>query len=302
MTAAHCIALDASFTVVVGRHNLTDTTVGDDVTKSKKIPHPQYDIRVSDDYDVALVFLSRPTTADVDVLQINTDHSLPAVGAAGVYLGWGEIDTDRTTLNISETLREVWVYAISNEQCEASAGIVDGTNVTDSYDGLITSNMVCTHAKDKDSCQKDSGGPLILRGEDARGDIQIGIASWGIACASKIFPGVAARCSSVYSWIEDTICKNSNAPGPNFECSNIANDNSGIIGVEAGPDNVVDDNGIEANTFVGDDNGVTGIEMSGLDNIFEGDRMRSVATNTQSGNALSIVMFALFCTLHYNII
>ena len=73
-------------------------------------------------------------------------------------------------------------------------------------------------------------------------------------------------------------------------------DNNGIIAVESGPDNVVDDNGIEikANTYVGDDNGVTGIEMSGLDNIFDGDRMRSVATNIQSRNALSIAMFALF--------
>ena len=109
------------------------------------------------------------------------------------YLGWGEIDSDMATVNISATLREAETHVISNEQCEASEGIVDGTDSTASYNGLITDNMLCTFSVDKDSCQKDSGGPLISRGDDTSTDIQVGVASWGISCASDVFPGVAAR-------------------------------------------------------------------------------------------------------------
>ena len=32
----------------------------------------------------------------------------------------------------------------------------------------------------RDSCQTDSGGPLILKGDAATEDLQIGVSSWGI--------------------------------------------------------------------------------------------------------------------------
>ncbi|KAL7543821.1 hypothetical protein ACHAXR_013141 [Thalassiosira sp. AJA248-18] len=219
LTAAHCVVFDDSFTVVIGRHNLTSTNVGDDVTIAEKVIHPNYDFRISDDYDVALVFLSRPTTADVDIVQINPDNSIPVADAGVTYLGWGEIDSDPSTLNVSETLREVETFVMTNEQCASSEGIVDGTTNIASYDGLITDNMLCTFDNMRDSCQKDSGGPLILRGNDAEGDIQVGVSSWGISCASNVFPGVAARVSSVYDWIKVTLCIKSNEPGSSVECN-----------------------------------------------------------------------------------
>ena len=261
LTAAHCIYLDMNFTVVIGRYNLTNINVGDDVTIAEKVPHPNYNMRISEDYDFGLVFLSRPTTVDVDIAPINANNSVPAIGAAVTYLGWGEIDSDVSTLNCSQTLREVESNIITNEQCEASAGIVDGTKSTDSYEDLITENMLCTFAIDKDSCQKDSGGPLIIRGKDASGDVQVGIASWGVSCASDIFPGVAARISSVHNWIEDTVCSKSIEPGPAFKCAHTT---------------------------------LLEIDMSDLANTSEGYTASSVATNSQSTNtALGIVMFAL---------
>mmetsp|Transcript_11704 Transcript_11704/g.17714 ORF Transcript_11704/g.17714 Transcript_11704/m.17714 type:complete len:86 (-) Transcript_11704:11-268(-) len=40
----------------------------------------------------------------------------------------------------------------------------------------------------QESCQGDSGGPLIIsNGEE---NVQVGIVSWGIGCASKHFPGL----------------------------------------------------------------------------------------------------------------
>jgi len=37
-----------------------------------------------------------------------------------------------------------------------------------------------SHVRHRDSCQTDSGGPLILKGDVATADVQIGVSSWGI--------------------------------------------------------------------------------------------------------------------------
>jgi hypothetical protein len=34
----------------------------------------------------------------------------------------------------------------------------------ESYQGKITSQMMCAHDGDKDACQGDSGGPLVMKG------------------------------------------------------------------------------------------------------------------------------------------
>ena len=62
-----------------------------------------------------------------------------------------------------------------------------------------------------DFCSYHEGGPLIVRdvnGPD--GDVVVGIVSWGIGCG--IMPGVFARVSSGYEWIQATVCETSNDP------------------------------------------------------------------------------------------
>jgi hypothetical protein len=56
-----------------------------------------------------------------------------------------------------------------------------------------------------------TGGPLIVRDENGpEGDVVVGIVSWGIGCG--IMPGVFARVSSGYDWIQATVCEMSNYP------------------------------------------------------------------------------------------
>jgi len=67
----------------------------------------------------------------------------------------------------------------------------------------ITDNMLCAGDLGFDACQGDSGGPLI----DPATQKQVGIVSWGEGCGKPGFPGVYARVSSAYGWIQHTIAE-----------------------------------------------------------------------------------------------
>ena len=62
-----------------------------------------------------------------------------------------------------------------------------------------------------DFCSYHQGGPLIVRDDDGPdGDVVVGVVSWGIGCGTM--PGVFARVSSGYDWIQATVCETSNDP------------------------------------------------------------------------------------------
>jgi hypothetical protein len=105
---------------------------------------------------------------------------------------------------------------ISNEDCDSSKGSIYG--YTESYRGQITSNMMCARDDNQDSCQGDSGGPLVVKGKGGSDDVQVGVVSWGIGCASESFPGVYSRISKAYDWIKKEVCAKSNAPPSSFGC------------------------------------------------------------------------------------
>ncbi|XP_043919845.1 granzyme A-like [Protopterus annectens] len=103
--------------------------------------------------------------------------------------GWGI--TDNTKRKSSDVLREVNVTIIDRRICKGSK-----------YWGLlITMDMLCAGDADgkKDSCEGDSGGPLICKGELK------GIASFGDKnCGDPQKPGVYTRLSEDYIlWIRN---------------------------------------------------------------------------------------------------
>lgn len=113
---------------------------------------------------------------------------------------------------------------------------------------------VCLHAR-VDS-PGDSGGPIILPGDTPEEDVQVGVISWyvpcqnksnegslynlftnrsshlflwrvdpfsftprGEECASAVFPGVAARVSFGYDWIQQWVCVLDGLDAPEyFDC------------------------------------------------------------------------------------
>ncbi|KAL7515804.1 hypothetical protein ACHAWX_000880 [Stephanocyclus meneghinianus] len=156
--------------------------------------------------DFAIVMLSRATALDIQFVKLNYDASYPADGAASRTMGWGRTTQSGTGSNV---LREVDLPIITNELCNQT------------YPGEIYTSMICTFQPGKDSCQGDSGGPLIIPGASADQDTLIGVVSWGIGCATNQYPGVYARVSDGYDWINTTVCSQSAFP-PSDLCGSSA--------------------------------------------------------------------------------
>ena len=218
LTAAHCIPDDyvGNITVMEGEYNLTDSDLGDVVRIRENILHPLYNKEIINDFDIALTFLERPITIEKgSLVHLNSNNSYPPGDTIATYLGWGVVNSRGDASNI---LREVDVSVLTNEECNEIEGRTMDMNLYFSMSGRITPSMLCTFTQGKDSCQRDSGGPLIVRGADASRDIQIGVSSWGVNCADPIFPGVASRVSYSWDFVRDNVCGKSNVPPDYFDC------------------------------------------------------------------------------------
>ncbi|RXN38824.1 nidogen and EGF-like domain-containing 1 [Labeo rohita] len=97
-------------------------------------------------------------------------------------------------------LQEVYVPIIGNRQCNCLYGV-----------GNITDNMICAGLLEggKDSCQGDSGRPMVSRQSSVW--VQSGIVSFGTDCARPELPGVYTRVSRYQEWISSFVC--SDPPG-----------------------------------------------------------------------------------------
>mmetsp|Transcript_16593 Transcript_16593/g.29947 ORF Transcript_16593/g.29947 Transcript_16593/m.29947 type:complete len:578 (+) Transcript_16593:299-2032(+) len=197
LTAAHCMR-GSLFSVRIGSD---DVDKGELVGARRVVKHPNYSSS-TDEYDMALVFLKESISFDIPLVRVNDESSYPSKGTTVVAMGWGDMDSGDNQ-RLPDNLREVDLEVITNKQCENYK--IDG----DSYKGWIYDSMLCTYTKGKDACQGDSGGPLVVRTNDnPEDDVQVGIVSWGVGCAS--LPGVFSRISEAYEWTVDTVCDEGN--------------------------------------------------------------------------------------------
>lgn len=230
LTAAHCQG--GSYSVVMGRHNL-GTRAGQEIEMRNELPHPNYDSYTTDN-DFMLVFLNEDANlnSNVGLVSLNSDSNFPSVSSSATVMGWGDTDIRDNYSTLSDVLNKVDVNVIKNEDCEDRSGYVG--QYYDSYNDQITRNMLCAEANEQDSCQGDSGGPLVQTSGSR--DVQVGVVSWGIGCAHDDFPGVYARVSSAYDWIEEEVCKGSvyAEEDGGFNCGSISA-NGGFHAVSPNP-------------------------------------------------------------------
>ncbi|XP_039750561.1 trypsin-like [Pararge aegeria] len=133
---------------------------------------------VEDENDVGL----RPVCLPLAGLSYNNETALVA--------GWG---TTEEGGSVSNTLQEVQVPIISNNECRLTA-----------YKNRITENMLCAGEKTggHDACQGDSGGPLHVRNATTEKHHIVGVVSWGEGCARPDRPGVYSRVNRYLTWIK----------------------------------------------------------------------------------------------------
>ena len=118
--------------------------------------------------------MTSPFTFGPGVNPIPLANEEPADNAVAVVTGWGTINT---TSDVFPTqLQMVSVNIISRERCDSSFN-----EQTDIPEDMICAGVV---GGGKDSCNYDSGGPLVVGGK------QVGIVSWGYGCGGARYPGI----------------------------------------------------------------------------------------------------------------
>lgn len=191
LSAAHCKG--GADRVYVGVHDLRDLKKGDveiiDVWWETQ--HPDYD-RETLDHDVMMVRLRNSSSHQT--VRLDDGSADLSAGTNATVMGWGATSYGGP---VSDVLLEVELDVMDNRPCDVA------------YDteGRVTDSMMCAFREGYDSCQGDSGSPLVLKGENASRDVQIGIVSWGVGCAESSYPGVYARVGSsdVVDWIRQQI-------------------------------------------------------------------------------------------------
>ncbi|XP_035907259.1 trypsin 3A1-like [Anopheles stephensi] len=193
LTAAHCTRTISArgLWVYVGSTHVNEG--GRSVKVRRILHHPKQNSW--SDYDFSLLHLDQPLNFSESVQPIrlrrpSADESDrgPSDGTLCKVSGWGNThNPDESAL----VLRAANVPLTNHQRCgEVYEGI-----------GSVTESMICAGYDEggKDSCQGDSGGPLVCDGQ------LTGVVSWGKGCAEPGFPGVYAKVSAAFEWIEQTL-------------------------------------------------------------------------------------------------
>eukprot|EP01025_Chloroclados_australasicus_P066075 TRINITY_DN903_c0_g1_i1.p1 TRINITY_DN903_c0_g1~~TRINITY_DN903_c0_g1_i1.p1 ORF type:complete len:588 (-),score=61.67 TRINITY_DN903_c0_g1_i1:342-2105(-) len=166
---------------------------------------------ISDDYvaesqtrgggDIAVLQLEQPFEEGMLANLSQQQDSLLEKNQLTV-VGWGDTESDDASYAIRK-LRMGTLKYVSDSICEAIMSAVSDGRLTVHKD-----REVCAYNSDIDSCDGDSGGPLLLADSegDPTEDVQVGIVSWGPpgACgqSNRQLVGVYTSVSHYLPWIE----------------------------------------------------------------------------------------------------
>ncbi|NP_001244045.1 complement factor D precursor [Ictalurus punctatus] len=190
MSAAHCFQGGIKYKVVLGAHSLSQAEDKKQTFDMAAVyNHPDYN-KENYDNDIALVKLSQPVIESDAVKPLKFQRaggSDPDTNVAVETAGWGSLDNLGSR---PDKLHEVTVAVIKSSICGRS----------NSYGESFTTNMLCAGKPRKDTCDGDSGGPLLYNG------IAVGITSnGGRKCGSTRKPGLYTIISHYDDWITRTM-------------------------------------------------------------------------------------------------
>ena len=191
LTAAHCInqqRIKNGYRVRLGALNLA-TDEGATYRIDRMVRHAAYD-KERHFNDIALVHLvadkeTNALTADrISTIRLYKGERL-GEGVAVSVTGWGKTGAEATA-RYSPDMQSAELVTVPCEPAYESGRTTDG--------------MLCASGPGSDSCEGDSGGPLI---RTMGKPVLVGIVSWGDGCADPTKPGVYVRIdgSQYLDWI-----------------------------------------------------------------------------------------------------
>lgn len=196
LTAAHCIYDHdyhfvypaGDFSVIAGAHNWRNYEKGQQrLNVAQIIMHESYNKPSELNNDIALLKLDGTLSYTEAVQPVCLPNEKASVGDECTVSGWG--DQQNGAGNYADILRFVLMPVLPDPVCDRA-------------NNGITNNMFCAGYmgnEGKDSCQADSGGPLVCE----RGGVatQYGIVSFGKGCAVAGYPGVYVQLYNYRAWI-----------------------------------------------------------------------------------------------------
>ncbi|KAK1171496.1 plasminogen [Acipenser oxyrinchus oxyrinchus] len=143
--------------------------------------------------DIALIKLTSPALLNDKVQPAclpEKNYIVPS-GTECYVTGWGH--TKGT--GGDGVLKETSFPVLDTKMCNRPEYLDDRVKVHEMCAGNLEGGT--------DTCQNDSGGPLVCYQD--RSFVLQGVTSWGLGCANAMKPGVYARVSYFVDWIEKTI-------------------------------------------------------------------------------------------------
>ncbi|BET01142.1 serine-type endopeptidase activity [Nesidiocoris tenuis] len=176
LTAAHCTSSvnGSRIAVLVGEHDYTSsdhTRNSRLIDVEKVIDHPQYDDGTTTN-DISILRLAQeiPQSEKVGPVCLPTQRK-KLLNKYVKVMGWGKVTANGRT---STVLNKVNLKVIDLEICRTVYGNVNTVNPS----------QICTWAPKRNSCQANSGGPLVWLDPETNRYTQVGIVSYGKECAS----------------------------------------------------------------------------------------------------------------------
>lgn len=193
-------------------------------------------------HDIALVQLKRPWTGALGALwsQAGTSDPMrslfskpePSAGADApnaqvMVMGFGVLSAKSSAQHgrrymlrsagsgADATGASGVIFAGSARLNKTTVPIVDSSACGKRYAGrypamALANDRICAGGGKSDSCQGDSGSPLLVTQPDANvrrngHRYQVGIVSWGHGCAERGWPGIYTSIAAHVSWLETTV-------------------------------------------------------------------------------------------------